>query len=78
MNRFPKRPLAAALAFALAASSQQLRAADVEVRTPPGGRVPFQLTTSGTREPPSRSWPLLPCTARTPILPTSCLGSCSG
>ena len=45
MNRFAKRPLAAALAFALAASGQQLRAADVEIRTPPGGNFAVRDST---------------------------------
>ena len=45
MNRFAKRPLAVALAFALAASGQQLRAADVEIRTPPAGNFAVRDST---------------------------------
>jgi hypothetical protein len=45
MNRFARRPLTAALAFALAASGQQLRAADVEIRTPPGGNFAVRDST---------------------------------
>ena len=37
MNRFARRPLTVALALALATSGQQLRAADVDIRTPAGG-----------------------------------------
>ena len=47
MNRFAKRPLTAALALALAASGQQLRAADVEIRTPPGGNFAVRDSTGG-------------------------------
>ena len=45
MNRFTRRPLTAALAFALAASGQQLRAADVEIRTPPAGNFAVRDST---------------------------------
>ena len=45
MNRFAKRPLATALAFALAASSQQLRADDIEIRPPPGGNFAVRDST---------------------------------
>src|SRR4029078_3437382 len=37
MKRFARRPLTVALALALATSGQQLRAADVDIRTPAGG-----------------------------------------
>ena len=45
MNRFAKRPLTAALALALAASGQQLRAADVVILTPPGGNFAVRNST---------------------------------
>ncbi len=45
MNRFARRPLTVALALALAASGQQLRAADVEIRTPPGGNFAVRDST---------------------------------
>src|SRR6185295_14130032 len=46
MNRFARRPLTAALALALAATGQQLLAADVEVRTPPGGNFAVRDSTN--------------------------------
>src|SRR6185295_13430949 len=45
MNRFARRPLTVALALALATSGQQLRAADVDIRTPPGGNFAVRDST---------------------------------